>query len=186
MAVLSATEVPLYRLSAQEYQRIVATGALEGARVELLDGIMSEMSPQSPRHAALVESIAEYLGSAGRVRTHSPFEIEDADSVPEPDVLLTDEAKAADHHPRTARVVVEVAVSSQDVDRGPKARLYAGAGVPVYWLIDVPAERVEVRTDPVGARYTHTSVRHVGDTLEAPAAGLPELSVSALLGDHQH
>lgn len=182
MAVLTANEIPVYRLSADAYRRIVATGALDGERVELLDGIMSEMPPQSPEHALVVEIVARYLAAAGRVRTQSPFEIEGADSIPEPDVLLTDEPGSGEHHPRTAHVVAEVAINSQELDRGPKARLYACAGVPVYWLVDVPAKTIEVRGNPANGHYEDVTIYRIGDTLPAPVPGLPEIAVAALLG----
>lgn len=181
MAVTTPAGVPLHRLSAGAYQQIVEAGALDGEHVELLGGIMTEMSPQSAAHAAIAEAVALYLAPAGRVRSHSPFEIAGADSLPEPDVLLTDEPRDASRHPRTARVVVEVAISSQPVDRDIKAPLYALAGVPVYWLIDVPARVIEVRSEPLAGSYSDTVLYRVGEILPAPAAGLPGLPVAELL-----
>jgi Uma2 family endonuclease len=83
-------------------------------------------------------------------------------------------------HQRTALVVVEVAVSSHMIDRNVKARQYARAGVPTYWLVDVPGRTVEVRTKPGADGYercdTYAGDAHLPSTLE----DVNELDLAAL------
>lgn len=43
-------------------------------------------------------------------------------------------------------------------DLGPKAWLYARAGVPEYWVIDVNGRRLHVHREPGSAGYTSTRV----------------------------
>jgi Uma2 family endonuclease len=161
---------------------MVSLGALEGEPVELLEGLLVEvMSPQSPDHAAVIEELERHLASAkARLRTQLPLEVL-PDSEPEPDLALLAEKPPPGRHPRTALLVVEVAVSSHEADRGVKAELYATAGVPTYWLVDIPGKGVEVRTDPGPEGYRRCEIYKAGDRVPSPAEGVAELDVAALL-----
>src|SRR5271155_5012744 len=98
----------------------------------------------------------------------------DARSEPEPDLALTEGELSFDHHPRTAALVVEVAVTSQRKDRGRKADVYARAGMPLYWLVDVPAKAVEVRSDPGPEGYRRCEIYRPGTQVPSPAEGVGE------------
>ncbi len=180
MAVKPATALPVHRLDVETYNQMVASGALEGLPVELLEGIVVDMSPHSPDHAAVIEALTAYLaGASARLRVQLPLEVL-PDSEPEPDLALVAEQPLANQHPRTALIVVEVAVSSHSIDRGVKSDLYARAGIPVYWLIDVPGKAVEMRTQPGGHGYQRCEIYHPGEHLPSPAAGVESLPVAAL------
>lgn len=90
------------------------------------------------------------------------------------------EQPPADRHPLTAELVIEVAVSSQMIDRNVKAAKYANAAVPSYWLVDVPARTVEVRTKPCASGYEHCETFHQGASLRCPFVGIPDLDISTL------
>jgi len=155
---------------------------LDDEAIELLDGLLVETSPHSPDHAAVIERLTRHLaGAKARLRVQLPLEVP-PDSVPEPDLALVEEEPSSERHPRTALLVVEVAVSSHEIDRGVKAALYARAGVPTYWLVDVPGRTVEVRTDPGPDGYRRCEVHPVGASLASPAAGVGDLEVGSLFG----
>lgn len=78
-------------------------------------------------------------------------------------------------------MVVEIAASSHEVDRGVKARLYSGAGVPVYWLVDVPRRAVEVYTTPTPDGYVEIASYGLGATVPSPAAGVGAFAVASLV-----
>ena len=78
------------------------------------------------------------------------------------------EAPSPGRHPRTALLTVEVAVSSHDADRGLKVKLYARAGVPTYWIVDVPGKAVEVRTDPGPDGYRGLEVYGLDGAVPCP------------------
>jgi Uma2 family endonuclease len=78
-------------------------------------------------------------------------------------------------------LVVEVAVSSHHVDCRAKAHLYARAGVPTYWLVDVPAQTVEVRTGPGAGGYRHQQVYRLGASVPSPIPSAADLDVTELL-----
>ena len=93
-------------------------------------------------------------------------------SLPEPDVAVAhgDHDSFADAHPSGADLVlfVETSVTSQATDH-QRAAEYARAGVPVYWLVDVPAKRIEVHQDPrPDGRYRLVRVLAGDDELELP------------------
>lgn len=178
----TVAEPTTYRLDAERYARIVESGALEGQRVELIDGIIVEMSPQSPAHALIIQRLTRHLANAATAALRVQLPLATAsDSVPEPDLALDSAPESATHHPTSAVLVVEVAHSSQTLDSGRKAQLYAAAGVPVYWVVDLTARAVELRTDPAPGGYRTLRTLGADDTLPSPCEGVAELDVGALL-----
>jgi Uma2 family endonuclease len=176
----SLTELPVRRLDAELYGRIVESGALDDQRVELIDGIIVEMSPHSPAPAGIIQRLTGHLSRAeAALRVQLSLEVA-PDSVPEPDLALVNEPPNMHHHPTTAALVVEVAESSQPLDRGRKAELYASAAIPTYWLVDLPARAVEVRTDPGPAGYRTLRTFERGEVLPSPCEGVGELAVEDL------
>jgi Uma2 family endonuclease len=166
-----ATAVRPHRFDAEVYARIVESGALNDQRVELIDGEIVDMSPHSIEHAAVIERLTQLLKASDNwLRVQLPLHVA-GDSVLEPDLGLRDEPAPADRHPTSASLVVEVAVSSLALDRGRKAELYAAAGVPVYWVIDVAGGRIEVSTDPQPpGGYGSVAIHRRNDVLPAPFA----------------
>ncbi len=170
----------IHRLDVGTFERMVASGELEGRPIELLEGLLVEVSPQGPEHALVIEELTlRFRLARARLRVQLPMETAWG-SLPEPDLALVEQQPSRDCHPRTARLVVEVAVTSQDEDRGNKAGMYASAPVPTYWLVDVPAKTVEVRTEPGPDGYGRCEVYGVGTQVPSPAEGVPELNVAEL------
>ncbi|MHB1860885.1 MAG: Uma2 family endonuclease [Solirubrobacteraceae bacterium] len=177
----SETTLPLHRLDVDTYNAIVASGALEGQRVELLDGVLVQMSPQSPAHATVVRLLARHFAASPRwwVDVQSPLEVR-PDCEPEPDLAIHAEQPPPDRHPHTALLAIEVAVSSQLIDRDVKGAKYAGAAIPVYWLVDVPARTVEVYTEPGEHGYGRCERYGAGAKLPCRLEGVAEIDLAAL------
>jgi Uma2 family endonuclease len=177
---------PIHRLDTETYNRMVQTGALEGEPVELLEGLLVEMSPQGADHYLAIMRLTRHCRSAEAwLGVQGPLEIKPG-SEPEPDLTLIEGEPSSRHHPRTALLTVEVAVTSHKKDRGPKGEMYARTGVPTYWLVDVPGRAIEVRTDPGPNGYSRCEVYGVGASVPSPAEGVPDLDVAWLfegLGD---
>jgi Uma2 family endonuclease len=181
MASVVAPALPIHRLDVHAYGQMVAAGALEGEPVELLEGLLVEMSPQEADHAMIIEELTRHLASAeARLRVQLPLEIP-PDSMPEPDLVLVAKKPPPGRHPRSALLAVEVAVSSHTVDRGVKAALYARARIPTYWLVDVPGRLIEVRTEPGPDGYRRCEAYNPGTSVPSPDPGAPALDVGALL-----
>lgn len=132
-----------------EFERLVEQGAFQpGERVELLQGEILAMTPQKGPHATAVGLVQDALGrwpGGAHVRIQSPLAF-DPDSEPEPDaaVVAGQRRDYADRHPGTALLVVEVADTSLAYDRQIKGPLYAQAGIPEYWVVNLLGRQVEV------------------------------------------
>jgi Uma2 family endonuclease len=179
--VASARLRPLRRL---EYERMAAEGFFEDERVELLDGVIVEMTPQGTRHAVAIERLSHLLfaavGGRARVRIQLPFAASEV-SLPEPDVAVVPVADYELAHPSQARLIIEVAESSLKKDRLVKARVYAIAGVTEYWVIDIAAKTIEVCSEPVGGAYTQIRAARPGDVIRLRAVPDVEIAVADIV-----
>src|SRR5688572_6382760 len=143
-------------LRREEYDRLVDLGTFEGEHVELLYGRLVQMAPQREEHAGslvrLTSLLVRQLGDRAQVRVQLPFVAPD-ESEPEPDVAVVPPGDPFGGHPDRALLTIEVSKTSQEKDRGPKGALYAAAGVPEFWLVDVAHRRVERYRRPLDGRY---------------------------------
>ena len=180
---MSSTELhaprPVRRFTVDEVERMVEAGVIgEDEPIELLDGELVIMSPQGPRHSTSATDLRDRLLLVYRegfvVREAKPL-IAGKYHMPEPDlaVVRRRSAEFRERHPRgdEAVLVVELANTSQVIDRS-KARAYAQARVPVYWLVDLVAGPVEGGEDPhPDGRYPLGSVLSGDDELVLPGTG---------------
>ncbi|MBI3183109.1 MAG: Uma2 family endonuclease [Myxococcales bacterium] len=161
-----------------EYDRMVDLGLFDGERVELLQGVLVQMSPQGAAHAhavrRLMATLVPVLAGRAIVQAQLPLAASE-ESVPEPDLAVVPLGDYSRSHPSSANWVIEVADSSIQKDRYVKSEIYAAAGVPEYWLVDLMERTVEVRTAPSGGRYTHLTTHRAGETL-SPAA-FPDVKI---------
>jgi len=173
--------LPVHRLDVETYERIVASGALEGRKLELLEGVLVDVSRHSPEHATVIARLARHLGASPRwwLRVQLPIAIPPS-SEPEPDLALFEQEPSPERHPRTALLAVEVSFSSQMIDRNVKARLYAQAKIPVYWLVDLRARALEVHTQPSSDGYGSCEIFREGDVVASPLTGVDNLDMTAL------
>jgi Uma2 family endonuclease len=157
-------------------------------RVELLEGVIVAMAPQGPLHASVVSNLVrcffERLGDRAAVRMQLPL-LAGASSVPEPDVALVPgrESDYARRHPETAHLVVEIADSSLPQDRLTKAVIYAEAGIPEYWIVNLRDRVVEVQRDPDRRLrlYASRATTRPGDAIRLVAFPDVAVPVSTIL-----
>jgi len=156
-----------------------AAGLFENERVELIQGVIVQMSAKGPTHEAVIQRLHEMLVLAlhGRasVRSQSPFAASDL-SEPEPDVAVVPRGDYFDDHPNQAHLLVEVSDSSLRYDRGSKAKLYAECGVPEYWIVNLVDRLVEVHSDIVRGEYRKVVPHGASETI-APQA-FPDLAIA--------
>lgn len=173
------------RYTADSYFALVAEGLLDpDEKVELLDGIVVAMPPQEPPHASGVRRVDRALrrafGPDVLVSSQLPL-IAGASSVPEPDfAILPGRLEDYDkRHPTKALLVVEVADSSLAQDRLTKARIYARAGVPDYWIVNLRHDVVEWYSNPdPDARVYRSSGKADGAT-PLPLSAFPDVVLTA-------
>jgi Uma2 family endonuclease len=144
-------------LRREEFEQLVALGAFADDPVELLDGRLVAMNPQRSLHAWVVDELDGRLRVAlagrARVRCQLPIALGD-DSEPEPDISLVEPGNYQDRHPSSAWLLIEVSESTLRKDREVKGPLYARAGIPEYWIVNLDDRVVEVHDLPVNGRYT--------------------------------
>ena len=169
-----------HRFTSEEYRRLVLAGALDDLPVELLDGMLVDMSPQGEEHARIVQRLMVALGAQlRRLRVQMPLDVAEG-WVPEPDLAVADPHRDPRRHPTTALLAVEVAVTSQAVDER-KAAVYAAAAIATYWLVDVPRRQVVVHEEPRPDGHARVTTLRAGDALDARLDGVAPLDVAALL-----
>ena len=171
-------------LSRREYDRMVDLGMFEDEHVELLRGMLVEMSPQGEHHGSVVAWFAQRLsialGMSLQVRPALPLAADDY-SEPEPDVAVCTRDHGVHEHPARAVLLIEVAYSSLRKDRGIKLQIYAQAGIAEYWVVDITTMTVEVYTQPTAHGYASVVRLRDGDVLrptrlpgvELPVAEIP-------------
>ncbi len=175
--------------SLDEYHQLVEMGFFADERLELIHGVLVPMVPMHSRQAAVIRRLARLLtacvGEEAIVSVQLPITLPEQNSEPEPDLALLrpQPDDYASHHPYPQDVflVVEVAYTSLRQDREVKAPLYAEAGIPEYWLIDIRDRRAWVmrrpQVDDTGrARYTEIHELGEDDALipeRFPACRIP-------------
>jgi Uma2 family endonuclease len=176
-----------------EYHQMAELGWFQGQRAELVEGEIVVLSPQKFAHAAATDRAAEalrtLLADAFWVRMQLPVVLTDL-SEPEPDVsVVPGRREDYSDHPRGASLVIEVSDTTVLFDRGKKLGMYAGSGIPEYWIVDLPARAIEVRKRPVDgagdddlARYLDLTVYRPGDAIELDIRPGARVAVDQLLG----
>jgi Uma2 family endonuclease len=154
-------------------------------RVELIEGEIVEMSPIGRRHKAFVgnltERLATRLGGRAVLWVQNPITLS-PHTEPQPDLVVLGK-RAVSYRDRDAEagdvlLVIEVAESSLGYDRSTKLRLYAEAGIPEYWIVNLRDDCVEVRREPEpdARRYGSVRIARRGERIEL--VGLPGVSVA--------
>jgi Uma2 family endonuclease len=177
------------RYTVESYFALARSGTLAPEdHTELLDGVIVAEPPQEPRHASSTTRVQRALqlavGDKAIIRVQQPF-IAGPLSAPEPDVAVVP-GRVSDYderHPSSALLVVEVADSSLPKDRLSKSRIYAGASVVEYWIVNLRDACVEVFRSPDAARrvYAETLVKRRGERLSLAALPGAEIEVNDLL-----
>ncbi len=174
-----------HKLDVHDYERMVLVGILgEQDRVELIRGEILDMAPIGQGHEGTVNALTQALVLAcqGRaiVSVQNPIRL-DQWSVPQPDFAVF--RYRADFYlegrrptPADALLLVEVADSSLRYDREVKLPLYAGAGIPEYWIVDLQQRVVDAYWQPEGGRYAGTATRRGGDQVALSA--VPDIVVT--------
>lgn len=129
----------------------------DGDPFELLEGWVVRKMTTNPAHNFVTQNLRDLMDALHlqgyAISTQGP--IATSDSEPEPDLSMARGSRRlySDKHPGLGEMslVVEVADSSLKRDRTWKKRIYARAGIPVYWIVNLVQDQIEVFTDPTGA-----------------------------------
>jgi Uma2 family endonuclease len=160
----------------------------EDERLELLDGALVVREPQGDPHAAAVDlavaALRQAFGAGWLVRAHAPLAL-GRRSRPEPDVSVVrgsprDYRSAA---PTDPALVLEVSQSSLALDRTRKASIYARAGIPDYWIVNLVEQVLEIYRDPVPfvlprRGWAYRSAQRFGHGASVTPLGAPEALIA--------
>lgn len=145
----------------EQYHQMIAAGILDGQRVELLNGEIVEMPPEGEPHAFYASTVGDYLrallGNRVQIRENHPITIPATQSEPEPDIAVVQPLgrEYLQHHPYPENVfwLIEFSNTSLKKDLDPKAKSYAAAGIPEYWVVNLQAMKLIVMRNPVDGIY---------------------------------
>ena len=179
--------VDVFRWTREEYEQLAEKGFFPpGKKLELVDGVIYEMSPQKGPHATGILLAAEALRAAFpkdyQIRVQLPLVLGDDDE-PEPDLAVVPGGLRdySDTHPTTAVLVVEVSDSSSFHDRERKRSLYARSGIPEYWILDVQSRHLEVYRNLGPNGYESRLLLKAEDTVTPLAGSGASITVAELL-----
>lgn len=174
---------PIQPLTAQQAMQMLEAGIIpEDNRLELLHGMLTEKAVKSPEHCELKNRLVEWLWNAEehRVRVEGVLRVADDTSLPEPDIAVVERTDYLHEHPYGALLVIEVAKTSLKIDSEIKPPLYAGAGIPECWVVDIVAQRVRVFRDPSADGYASYSTYGPTGTLQPLAVDVEPLDLAVL------
>jgi Uma2 family endonuclease len=185
-----SVELQRRRFTVHDYYAMADAGILgEDERVELIDGEIIQMPPIGSHHAAWVDRLNAKLGgktgARAIVRVQNPVRLSDL-SEPQPDLALLrprEDFYAGGHPgPGDTLLIVEVAHTTLGYDREVKLPLYALAGIPEVWIVDVEKGEVEVYRQPEGPRFGEATRAGPGDVLRPLLVPSVSVRVERLLG----
>jgi Uma2 family endonuclease len=172
-AMLPFAELKPHKLTVDDLLLLDRGGAFVGMpRVELLDGTLYEMSPQTSPHVLVrnrltfrLQSRIVDLALGFEALSEATIKI-DPTHAPEPDIVITSVARVDGYYPASLiMLAVEVAVSSVRNDKHYKKMLYAAAGISEYWVVDVEAKTITQFWSAQGDAYENECVVAFGERL---------------------
>jgi len=167
----------------------------EDEHVELIDGIIIQMSPEGTKHSAIISDIATQfyelvIESKALLRVQHPIFLSD-DTEPEPDLALVKPRERAyylETHPRPDDVLflIEVADTTLESDREIKLPRYAASKIEEVWIVNLVDNIIEVYQEPLvlddgTADYRKRAYFVKGDTLTPQALPSLEITVDDVL-----
>jgi Uma2 family endonuclease len=149
--------VPILRFSVDQYHEMLRAGILQsGDPIELLEGWLVLKMSKNPPHVYATSRLHEILADAAPpgwfVNSQDPITTLESEPEPDASVIRGNRRDYLSGHPRPRDVgmIGEVADTSLDYDRGIKKRVFARAGVPIYWIVNLVERCIEVFTEPTG------------------------------------
>ncbi|MDA0266769.1 MAG: Uma2 family endonuclease [Cyanobacteria bacterium] len=174
--------VALAKWTLDDYHRMTAAGILDDRPVELLNGEIVTLAPEGPEHAFLGDEDGDYLsnllGQRAKVRQGRPITLPNQ-SESEPDLAIVKPLGDTyrHRHPYAEDVfwVIELSHTSLTKDLETKPPIYAAAGIPEYWVVNLKDRAVVVFREPAQGQYQSQQTLSSGDI--QPVA-FPDLTVS--------
>ena len=167
--------------SLDDYHQMIESELLADRSLELINGEIIEMSPEGVSHSFYCRGTAKYLrsilGNRAEVSEAHPITLPN-DSEPEPDIAIvrTPDTLYQTRHPFPEDIfwLIEIANSTIAKDLGVKRELYARAGIPEYWVMNLQTSELVIFRDLIDNKYRSEICLNDGDI--SPLA-FPDLSI---------
>jgi Uma2 family endonuclease len=178
-----------HRYTREQYARLGAAGFFTEKRFELIRGEIIDMGKEGPRHFAafvLALKVIEAAFGPGHVaRPAGPIALDDSEPQPDVSIVRGTPRDFTAAHPATVLFALEIAETSLSYDLTTKAELYATAGIPEYWVLDLDGRVLHVFRNPqpnaaLGVTTYHTKTTHAATETVTPL-GANAVKVSDLL-----
>lgn len=176
-------------LTVEEYYQMVEFGILKSdEKVELINGEIIKMSPVNSKHGGyvtrIVRVLTKYIGyDLATIPSQNPIRLSN-NTEPEPDITVAkySEDDYENHHPTAEDIylLVEVSDSTLRYDQTKKARLYAKHDIPIYWIINLVKNQLEIYKNPIDGKYTSKTILKRGDKVTIPHFNT-EIEVSEII-----
>lgn len=181
-------EITRRRFTVHDYHRMAEAGILhEDDRVELIEGEIVEMAAIGTRHFTCVNGLTRILvrtvGDEAIVSVQNPVRLSER-SEPQPDlaVIRTRDYRQSLPMPEDVLLLIEVSDTTLTYDKNVKLPLYARAGIPEVWIVDLGSQTIERHIEPSGEIYRRTEKTRRGEKMESVALPSMAISVDAVLG----
>jgi Uma2 family endonuclease len=145
------------RFTVDKYHEMIDKGILtDDDPVELLEGWLVTKMPKKPRHRLVTQLTGDVLNrlmmAGWHVATQDPITLKNSEPEPDVSVIRGSKLDYQDRHPepKDVSMLVEVADATLHRDRTTKKRIYAKEAIPVYWIVNLVENQIEVYTDPSG------------------------------------
>jgi Uma2 family endonuclease len=141
-----------WRCTREQYAKLGEAGFFREKQYQLVRGEIIDMGKQGPLHFVMVGVVVDVLratfGPGFHVRHAGPIGFDDSEPEPDAAVVRGTWRDYLTKHPDTALLAVEVSDTTLTYDLTTKAELYATAGIPEYWVLDLDGKQLHVFRDP--------------------------------------
>lgn len=171
-----------------DYHRLIDTGILDERRLELIQGDLIEMSPESPLHSHFSSGVAEYLRFSlqglAYVREAHPITLSDSEPSPDVTIVRLPRSRYRQQHPTAQDIfwLVEISNTTLAYDLNEKKQIYAQGGIQEYWFIELLQQQIYVFRQPLESDYQSQIIVRQGIITPLSFPDI-QLSVSRLFND---
>ncbi|PSF36828.1 hypothetical protein C7H19_12745 [Aphanothece hegewaldii CCALA 016] len=177
----------LAKWTVEDYHRMIETGILVDRRLELIAGEIVEMTPEGPLHRYVTDTAADYLRSLffGKAKIFEAHPITLPDSEPEPDIAIVrlpiERYRTRHPIPEDIYWIIEISDSTLTGDLDQKKKIYAGAGILEYWVVNAKSQLLKVFCDPFSEDY-RTQTEYTQGIIQSLAFPDISIAVERILG----
>jgi Uma2 family endonuclease len=159
----------------KDFRVMAEAGLFTDQKIELIDGVIVDMSPANPEHEDSIDELGEHMvtvfAKRARVRIEKAFDIGGDYWLPHPDIALVKPRRYGNAAPKPEDVflLVEVSDTTLTEDLGKKLKRYASLGVQDYWVANIRAKMWFIHRNPSGDTYLSVTQLPFGSSF-APLA----------------